>query len=65
MKRISKYISSALMMAACVCTFTSCDDWTEPEHIDLDYGTIDTSDPNKSLPGSTTLKQLSAHRVTA
>ena len=33
------------MMAACVCTFTSCDDWTEPEHIDLDYGTIDTSDP--------------------
>lgn len=33
------------MMAACACAFTSCDDWTDPEHIDLDYGTIDTSDP--------------------
>ena len=33
------------MMAACACAFTSCDDWTDPEHIDLNYGTIDTSDP--------------------
>lgn len=45
MKRISKYISSALMMAAIGCAFTACDDWTEPESIDLDYGTIDQVDP--------------------
>lgn len=45
MKSISKYISSALMIAAMGCAFTSCDDWTEPEHIDLGYGTIDTANP--------------------
>lgn len=33
------------MIAAMGCAFTSCDDWTEPEHIDLDYGTIDTANP--------------------
>lgn len=45
MKSISKYISSALMIAAMGCALTSCDDWTEPEHIDLGYGTIDTANP--------------------
>lgn len=45
MKRISKYISSALMIAALGCAFTACDDWTEPESIDIEYGTIDKVDP--------------------
>ncbi|MDE6100019.1 MAG: hypothetical protein K2G01_03165 [Paramuribaculum sp.] len=45
MKKIAKYISSALMVAALGATFTACDDWTEPEHVDLDYGTIDTANP--------------------
>lgn len=45
MKSISKYISSALMIAAVGCSFTACDDWTEPESIDLEYGTIDKADP--------------------
>ena len=45
MKSISKYISSALMIAAFGCAFTACDDWTEPESIDLDYGTIDKVEP--------------------
>lgn len=33
------------MIAAIGCTFTACDDWTEPESIGLDYGTIDKADP--------------------
>ncbi len=33
------------MVAALGATFTACDDWTEPEHVDLDYGTIDTANP--------------------
>lgn len=33
------------MIAAIGCAFTACDDWTEPESIDLDYGTIDQVDP--------------------
>jgi len=45
MKSISKYISSAVMFVAAALAFTSCDDWTEPKHIDLDYGTIDNADP--------------------
>lgn len=45
MKRIAKYISSALVVAALGVTMTSCDDWTDPEHVDLDYGTIDTANP--------------------
>lgn len=44
MKTISKYISSALMVAALGVTFTACDDWTEPEHVDLEYGTIVDAD---------------------
>ncbi|MCM1347825.1 MAG: glycoside hydrolase family 18 [Firmicutes bacterium] len=42
--KISKYISSALMVAALGTTFTACDDWTEPEHVDLNYGTIVDAD---------------------
>lgn len=45
MKSISKYISSALMVAALGTAFTACDDWTEPESVDLDYGTIDADTP--------------------
>lgn len=45
MKRISKYISSALTVAAIGVTMTACDDWTEPESVDLDYGNIETANP--------------------
>lgn len=49
MKNISKYISAALLTVALGCSFTACDDWTEPESIDLDYGTIDKADPESYL----------------
>lgn len=45
MKSISKYITSALMVAALGVSMTACDDWTEPESIDTDFGTIETADP--------------------
>lgn len=32
------------MVAALGITFTACDDWTEPEHVDLEYGTIVDAD---------------------
>lgn len=45
MKSLFKYISSALAIAVLGATMTSCDDWTEPEHVDLNYGTVEDS-PN-------------------
>ncbi len=36
-----KYFASALMVAAFGSTFTACDDWTEPEHVDINYSTVE------------------------
>lgn len=36
-----KYFASAMMVAAFGSAFTACDDWTEPEHIDINYSTVD------------------------
>lgn len=33
-----------MMVAAFGATFTACDDWTEPEHIDINYGTVDKAE---------------------
>ncbi len=33
------------MIAAFGCAFTACDDWTEPESIDYNFGTIEQVDP--------------------
>lgn len=45
MKRIFRYITSAMAVAALGITLTACDDWTDTESIDLNYGTTDTADP--------------------
>ena len=45
MKRVYKYISSAVAVVALAVSLTACDDWTEPKSIDLDYGTTETADP--------------------
>lgn len=39
-----KYLASAMMVAAFGATFTACDDWTEPEHIDINYGSVDKAE---------------------
>lgn len=36
-----KYFASAMMVAAFATAFTACDDWTEPEHIDINYTPVD------------------------
>ncbi len=45
MKRVLKYISSAVAVVALGVSVTACDDWTDPKSIDLDYGTIESADP--------------------
>lgn len=59
MNRISKYISGVLMSAIIGCSFTACDDWTEPEHVDLGYGTIDKAEPESYIKY---LENLRAYR---
>ena len=44
MKSIFKYISSALAVAALGISMTACDDWTEPESIDQNYGDISSAE---------------------
>lgn len=39
-----KYFASALMVAAFGSAFTACDDWTEPEHIDINYSTVEDAE---------------------
>lgn len=41
MKSILKYLSSALIATAFGVAFTSCDDWTEPKHIDVNYSNVE------------------------
>jgi hypothetical protein len=41
MKSILKYLSSALIATAFGASFTSCDDWTEPEHVDINYSNVE------------------------
>lgn len=41
MNRHIKYIASAMVVGMAGSVLTSCDDWTEPESIDLDYITVD------------------------
>ncbi len=36
-----KYFASALMVAAFGSAFTACDDWTEPEHVDINYTNVE------------------------
>lgn len=45
MNKNFKYLYSALLGLALGVSTTACDDWTEPESIDLNYGTIDQADP--------------------
>ena len=45
MNKNFKYLYSALLGLALGVSMTACDDWTEPESIDLNYGTIDQADP--------------------
>lgn len=45
MKKIFKYMSSVLAIAAVGMSLTACDDWTEPKSIDTTFGTMDTADP--------------------
>lgn len=45
MKRVLKYISSAVAVVALGVSMTACDDWTDPKSIDLDYGTTESVDP--------------------
>ena len=45
MNKNFKYLYSALLGLALGVSMTACDDWTEPESIDLNYGTIDLADP--------------------
>lgn len=40
-----KYFASALMIAAFGVSFSACNDWTEPESVDLVYNTPDQADP--------------------
>lgn len=40
-----KYFASALMVAAFGASFTACDDWTEPESVDIVYNTPAQADP--------------------
>ena len=61
MKKTFKYLSSALMVAALGVTMTACDDWTEPESVDLNYGTIDKIDP---ATYAKYLENLRAYRAT-
>lgn len=35
-----KYFTSAMMVAAFGLAFTACDEWTEPEHVDINYDNI-------------------------
>lgn len=44
MKSIFKYISSALAVAALGVSMTACDDWTEPESVDQNYGDISSAE---------------------
>lgn len=39
-----KYFASALMVAAFGSVFTACDDWTEPEHIDINYPNVEDAE---------------------
>lgn len=41
MKRNLKYLVSAVLVAFSAVAFTSCDEWTEPESIDIHYNTIE------------------------
>lgn len=45
MKRVLKYISSAVAVVALGVSMPACDDWTDPKSIDLDYGTTESADP--------------------
>lgn len=48
-------------MAALGITMTACDDWTEPKSVDLNYGTIETANPEAY---ANYLKNLRAYRGT-
>lgn len=41
MNRQFRYIASAMIVGLAGSVITSCDDWTEPESIDIDYITVD------------------------
>lgn len=45
MRKFFKHISSVLAVAALGFGMVACDDWTEPESIDTNFGTTDSADP--------------------
>lgn len=44
MNNILKYLASAVVVATGISVFTACDDWTEPEHIDINYSKIEDAE---------------------
>ncbi|MCM1292273.1 MAG: glycoside hydrolase family 18 [Bacteroides sp.] len=54
-----KYFASALMVAALGASFTACDDWTEPEHIDINYSNVEGAENYPAY-----LEALRAYRKT-
>jgi len=54
-----KYFASALMVAAVGASFTACDDWTEPEHIDINYSNVEDAENYPAY-----LEALRAYRKT-
>ena len=45
MNKISKFGLALLATCVSAATFSSCDDWVEPENVDLNYDTADKTDP--------------------
>lgn len=54
-----KYFASALMVAAVGASFTACDDWTEPEHVDINYSNVEDAENYAAY-----LEALRAYRKT-
>lgn len=54
-----KYFASALMVAAFGATFSACDEWNEPEHVDINYSNIEDADNYPAY-----LEALRAYRKT-
>lgn len=43
--KLNDYLRAIMFSVIGMSLATSCDDWTEPESVDLKYGTIETADP--------------------
>lgn len=62
MKKSIKYLASAALVAFAAGALVSCSDWTEPESVDLNYGTIDKAENYQAYLASLKAYRASDHK---